>query len=98
MENQHRHIKGYRELTQTEIDLMNKVKTKGVELQQLLTELCSHINKQSLDAMNSDGDAGKMEIARIDAAQPSRWLSIARTHFQEGTMAATRAIAQPTFF
>lgn len=39
MENQHRHIKGYRELNQDEIDLMNKVKTKGVELQQLIGEL-----------------------------------------------------------
>ena len=32
MENQHRQIKGYRELTQVEIDLMNEIKTKGAEL------------------------------------------------------------------
>ena len=30
MENQHRKIKGYRELTQEEIDLMNMIKEKGV--------------------------------------------------------------------
>lgn len=29
MENQHQHIKGYRDLTQEEIDLMNEVKTVG---------------------------------------------------------------------
>ena len=39
MENQHRHIKGYRELTQVEIDLMNEVKTKGAELEELVQKL-----------------------------------------------------------
>ena len=29
MENQHRQIKGYRELNQVEIDLMNAIKTQG---------------------------------------------------------------------
>ena len=32
MENQHRKITGYRELSQQEIDLMNMVKAAGVEL------------------------------------------------------------------
>ena len=32
MENQHRLIKGYRELTQEEISLMNDIKALGVEL------------------------------------------------------------------
>ena len=32
MDNQHRQIKGYRELDQSEIDAMNKVKDLGVEL------------------------------------------------------------------
>jgi hypothetical protein len=27
-----------------------------------------------------------------------RWLAIARTHLQEGTMAAVRAVAKPEFF
>ena len=44
MENQHKKIKGYRELTQAEIDLMNEVKAKGVELGELVTKL-----------MNTDG-------------------------------------------
>jgi hypothetical protein len=39
MENQHRQIKGYRELNQDEIDLMNRVKEKGVELGALVEEL-----------------------------------------------------------
>ena len=44
MENQHQKIKGYRESTQAEIDLMNEVKAKGVELGELVDKL-----------MNTDG-------------------------------------------
>jgi hypothetical protein len=39
MENQHRKISGYRELTQDEIDLMNEIKQKGKELQLLIDKI-----------------------------------------------------------
>lgn len=39
MDNQHRQIKGYRELSQVEIDLMNRIKAKGAELLALQAEL-----------------------------------------------------------
>lgn len=39
MENQHRKIKGYRELTQAEIDLMNRIKAQGAKLGELVEEL-----------------------------------------------------------
>lgn len=39
MDNQHRKIKGYRELTQAEIDLMNKIKEKAAEVGELVAEL-----------------------------------------------------------
>ena len=39
MDNQHRKIKGYRELTQDEIDLMNKIKMHGVAMTALIDEL-----------------------------------------------------------
>ena len=39
MDNQHRQIKGYRELNEVEIALMNKIKEKGVELQSLIDDL-----------------------------------------------------------
>lgn len=32
MENQHQKIKGYRDLSKEEIDLMNEIKAKGAEL------------------------------------------------------------------
>lgn len=39
MENQHREIKGYRELTQQEIDMMNTIKEQGVQLGRLVETL-----------------------------------------------------------
>lgn len=39
MENQHRKIKGYRELSQPEIDAMNAVKEKAAEVGELVREL-----------------------------------------------------------
>ena len=39
MENQHQHIKGYRDLSQAEIDAMNAIKAKGEELGALVAQL-----------------------------------------------------------
>lgn len=39
MENQHRKIKGYRELNQDEIDAMNKVKDLAEQVGQLVSEI-----------------------------------------------------------
>lgn len=41
MENQHKKIKGYRDLSQEEIDLMNEIKGKGEELQKLINKLAA---------------------------------------------------------
>lgn len=39
MENQHKKIKGYRDLTQDEIDLMNEIKEQGQKLDALILKL-----------------------------------------------------------
>ncbi len=77
MENQHRKIKGYRELSQGEIDLMNEVKQKGAELADLIDIL---------------------ENTNEDQSEHLRWVSIGKTHIQQGLMALTRSIAKPDFF
>ena len=74
MDNQHKLIKGYRDLSQLEIDNMNAVKAQGQALEQMLIDVES--------------------IPGVDI----RWVSIARTHLQQGIMAAVRSIAQPTTF
>lgn len=89
MENQHRQIKGYRELTQEEIDLMNKIKAEGAALEELLA-VCRDVDV--LEGKNGD----RAHDGRLDEA--SRWRAVAKTHFQQGLMALTRSVAKPDFF
>lgn len=74
MENQHKLIKGYRDLTQSEIDKINLVKSKAEDVEQLI---------ESIEVING-----------IDG----RWVSIGRTHLQQGFMALIRGITQPETF
>ena len=41
MKDQHEKIKGYRDLNQDEIDMMNKIKKKGIELGALIEDLAT---------------------------------------------------------
>lgn len=83
MENQHRKIKGYRELSQEEIDLMNEIKIKAAELGDLV------------EKVNLVNGSLPQDINRNDCF---RWSAIAKTDFQKGAMALTRAVAKPEFF
>ena len=69
MENQHRQIKGYRELTQEEINLMNEVKQKGVELGDLFEKLekIENLDKRWLSIGKTDLQKGLMATARAIA-------------------------------
>lgn len=93
MENQHQKIKGYRDLSQEEIDLMNEIKSLGQQLESLLEKVKKHIGNQ-IDAADGNPD----ELFRINDSQPGRWVSIAATDLQTGLMALTRSVAQPTIF
>jgi hypothetical protein len=99
MDNQHRKIRGYRELSQAEIDLMNKIKEQGLALAALITEVQLHHKAQRAACTQTPTAAGdEQEQERLRLAEPERWASIGRTHFQEGLMALTRSVAQPGFF
>lgn len=98
MENQHRKIKGYRELSQTEVDLMNQIKTKGAEmlalhgqLVEMLQQACDEKRHAALES-SSNTDA---ELNRFMNAEPLRWAAIGKTDIQTGVMALVRAVAQP---
>ena len=103
MENQHRKIKGYRELSQVEIDLMNRIKEKGAELLELQAELAdmlklqevSKINAMDAELDNASSQDAKTEFNRFQAAEPLRWAAIGKTDIQTGIMALVRAVAQP---
>lgn len=106
MDNQHKKIKGYRDLSQTEIDLMNKVKEKGIELMALVAEVQGYLKQQSGEAnaklvtltTGEPSEEAQSEVDRLNGAEPLRWAAIAKTDLQTGLMALTRSVAQPGFF
>lgn len=66
MDNQHKLIRGYRELSQEEIDLMNKVKATGEQLGDLIDELSSLVStdKRWLAIGKTDLQTGIMALVR----------------------------------
>lgn len=72
MENQHRKIKGYRELTQDEISLMNDIKTKGAELGELVAKLreTNDLDQRWVSIGATDFQTGLMALTRA-VAKPS---------------------------
>lgn len=88
MENQHRKIAGYGELSQADIDLINEIKQAEARVLALHKKITDRI----FSKFNS---APIEEVARIHAAEGPRWASIARTDIQTGFMALMRAVAQP---
>ena len=105
MENQHRKIKGYRELLPEEIDLMNRIKLKGQELLQLQSELAGRLAtdfevkqiaaKRSQLSPNCCSSDECVEFTRFTNAEPQRWAEVGKTDIQTGIMALVRAVAQP---
>lgn len=85
-ENQHRLIKGYRELAQQEIDLINKIKAAGTLIEQIIEEV-EHTNL-------STGTRSELD----EIAEPQMWTNQAKINLKIGLMALTRAVAKPTSF
>lgn len=97
MENQHKQIKGYRDLTQTELDLMNEGKALAEQVGAFVERLRRHPPTRDCDpcVFNIQQDDGTL---RRMPSLDQRWVSIGATHLQEGFMALTRAVAQPSTF
>ena len=87
MENQHRHIKGYRDLSPIEIELMNEIKAEGERVGALVDKL---------KTLHYTVDAAGVTVTNDRPDQ--RWVSIGATDLQTGFMALTRSIAKPTSF
>ena len=62
MENQHEKIKGYRDLSQEEIDLMNEIKEKAEEVGGLVEK----IHQMFLDEKENNPDPRWISIAKTD--------------------------------
>lgn len=72
MDNQHRQIKGYRELSQEEINLMNEIKLTGVELGALVQKLRAipALDQRWISIGATDLQTGLMALTR-GVAQPT---------------------------
>lgn len=69
MDNQHRQIKGYRELDQHEIDLMNEIKSKGAEFGEIVARLRSAegLDQRWVSIGATDIQTGLMALTRAVA-------------------------------
>lgn len=72
MENQHREIKGYRELNAEEIALMNEVKAQGMALGMLVEKLRAQLDtdKRWVSIGATDLQTGLMALTR-SVAKPT---------------------------
>lgn len=84
MENQHRQIKGYRDLSEGEIADMNEIKEMAARVGVLVEKLRESAKKSGSEESSRGAD--------------QRWVSIGATDLQTGFMALTRSIAKPEFF
>lgn len=96
MENQHRLIKNYRELTKTEIELMNQVKDMGDELLKLMNQVEAFvIDRHDTEVStgvysNYEGDENK-EFQN----ESKRWIDEGKFELQKSVMYAVRSITRP---
>ena len=98
MENQHRKIKGYRELSQAEIDLMNKIKEQGEVFGGLLSEL-SAIRDQHREETHASIDVGEVPVlTHSQLGDSCTAAGIAEDHLKTGVMWLVRAVALPSSF
>lgn len=66
MDNQHREIKGYRELSREEIDAMNLIKSAGAEVGKMISamEQAQEVDKRWLAIAKTDLQKGFMALTR----------------------------------
>ena len=90
MDNQHQKIQGYRELSQQEIDLMNRIKDHAEKAANLLKEVYT-LRRQ-------EQDANLPPLTPKQFKESVRCLSVAKTKLQTGQMWFVRAVALPDSF
>lgn len=99
MDNQHKQIKGYRDLSQAEIDLMNRIKAHAEETRALVLAVRETVVPR-IELHPDDGQKDPVEFVAgtVLGDGPVRWVCLADDHLQQGFMALTRAVAQPTTY
>ena len=86
MKDQHEKIKGYRDLSQSEIDLMNEIKAKAEEVNLLIVRL--EYTRHRTDPM----------LGQDSLDESYRCIEISKEKLQTGFMWLVRAVALPNSF
>jgi len=77
MENQHRKIKSYRELTQEEIDMMNRIKDIETEVAKTVNEMLNDdgndFDQRWIRVARTDIQKGFMSLVRAVAKPETEW-------------------------
>ena len=91
MDNQHKQIKGYRDLSQEEINLMNKIKALAEQVGELVEELEQKTHSDySGDDIREEGEECLVEAMK--------WVADGKKDLQLGFMQLVRAVAKPQSF
>lgn len=88
MDNQHKHIKGYGDLSAEEIALMNEIKEKGEELRALV---------ERVRAL-AETVPGHDNFDKNEADHPLYWVRFADGSFRSGIMYLVRSVARSTSY
>ena len=91
MKDQHKKIKGYRDLTEKEIALMNKIKAHAEETRDLIEQVVS-LRKSQQRFSPVEG------LSEIQIQESLRCLALAKNNLQQGNMWFVRAVALPDSF
>lgn len=91
MDNQHKQIKGYRDLSQEEIDLMNKIKALAEQVGELVEEVTQHEC-----SLWENHDSYSEKYGNLD--DNFGWVESAKKDLQLGFMQLVRAVAKPQSF
>ena len=97
MKDQHTKIKGYRDLTQTEIDLMNEIKVHAEKTRLLLVKV-KEMRVDDNAALNNKPEDEINGLTQDDLHESTRCLALAKTNLQQGFMWFVRGVALPQSF
>jgi hypothetical protein len=98
MDNQHQKIKGYRELNQDEIDLMNEIKEHGEVTKKLIQKVVDLRSEQQDTVLDATTEPENSELVLNQVEESIRCINVASEALQTGQMWFVRAIALPDSF
>ena len=99
MDNQHKLIKGYRDLTQQEIDLINRVKAIAEEVSVVVDDIIQYRNAEYLNVFDTEDPTSDATSDLLDSTyELTEWAKDGKRDLQVGFMKLVRSIAAPTTF